>query len=101
MKNATKNNKKENVNLRSLFLIRNCLRQTRTRSDSTDRSCTSSRIITLYFSAFVPFSRSSSNKTPAVLKTIFDLQNNTRQKGITVTNTFIVKNYYNKDKSLR
>lgn len=64
---------KEDVNLRFLFFSRNCFTQTRTRSDSIDLSCTSSRIITLYLSAWNPLSRNSSNKTPAVLKTIFDL----------------------------
>jgi len=67
--------KKENVNLRSLFFNRNCFRETSTRSDSTDLSCTSSRITALYLSAFIPFSCNSSNKTPAVLKTILDLWN--------------------------
>lgn len=62
-----------NANLRSLFFSKNCFTQTRTRSDSTDLSCTSSRIITLYLSAFNPFSRISSNNTPAVLNIIFDL----------------------------
>lgn len=64
---------KKIANLKPLFRSKNCFMQTRTRSDSTDLSCTSSRTITLYLSAFIPFSRISSNKTPAVLKTILDL----------------------------
>jgi hypothetical protein len=63
----------QSIYLKSFFFIRNCLTRARTRSDSTDLSCTSSRIITLYFNAAMPLSRSCSNTTPAVLKTIFDL----------------------------
>lgn len=66
----------EECYLRSLFLSKYCFTQTRTRSDSTDLSCTSSRMMTLYLSACKPFSSISSSRTPAVLNTIFELWRN-------------------------
>lgn len=47
--------------LRSLCLSKYCLMQKKKRSNSTNLSCTSSRMITLYFSAFKPFSSISSS----------------------------------------
>lgn len=72
---STCNLREKRLNYRILgFLSMSCLTHVKTKSDSTDRSCTSSRITTLKRAkAAMPLTLSSSRRIPAVSKTILDL----------------------------